>query len=165
MEPTCHKICNISTLEVEQPVATVDVGKVVSKSNAKRRKNKKNNLMDSIPVESEPVQPFGCQQANSVKKGANKLSKLERKALRQVKESLKELPSKEQAKLSEIPQEEEQEQEQQLVESELVIALADEPEPLQAATDEDCEHSVLKNISDAQLRRTLMRIIDKINYL
>lgn len=120
--------------------------------------------MDSIPVESEPVQPFGCQKTNSVKKGANKLSKLERKALRQVKESLKQIQSKEQAKkakLPEIPQEtdDEQEEEQEEAEFELDIVQAADPEVM-AATEE-----VLKNISDKRLRRTLRRIIGKINYL
>lgn len=125
--------------------------------------------MDSIPVESEPIQPFGCQQTNSVKKGANKLSKLERKALRQVKESLKKLQSKEQAekvKLPEIPQEEEPEEQEEEEEAaelefELNFAVADELE-VQAVTDEE---ALLKNIKDARLRRTLMRIINKINYL
>lgn len=166
-EPICY---NTPSLEVEQPVAAADAPKVAPKSNGKRRKNKKDNVMDSIPVESEPIQPFGCQQTNSVKKGANKLSKLERKALRQVKESLKKLQSKEQAekvKLPEIPQEEEQEvqeeeeEEAAELEFELNFAVADELE-VQAVTDEE---ALLKNIKDARLRRTLMRIINKINYL
>lgn len=165
-EPICYNTLSIPSLEVEQPVATADAPKVAPKSNGKRRKNKKDNVMDSIPVESEPIQPFGCQQTNSVKKGANKLSKLERKALRQVKESLKKLQSKEQAekvKLPEIPQEEEQEEEEEAaeLEFELNFAVADELE-VQAVTDEE---ALLKNIKDARLRRTLMRIINKINYL
>lgn len=160
-EPTCHKIQNIPTLEVEQPVATGDVAKVVPKSNAKRKKNKKNNFIDSMPVESEPVQAFGCQQPNSVKKGAKKLSKLERKALRQVKQSLKEAQLKEQAKLSEIPQEEEAEEEQKQQQAESESAQADEP--VQAASKEENAHAVLNNLSDVRLRCSLMRIIDKIN--
>lgn len=169
-EKVTEPICGIQSLEVEQPVATADAPKVAPKSNGKRRKNKKDNVMDSIPVESEPIQPFGCQQTNGVKKGANKLSKLERKALRQVKESLKKLQSKEQAekvKLPEIPQEEEQEEQEEEeeeaaeLEFELNFAVADELE-VQAVTDEE---ALLKNIKDARLRRTLMRIINKINYL
>lgn len=168
-EPICYNTLSIPSLEVDQPVATADAPKVAPKSNGKRRKNKKDNVMDSIPVESEPIQPFGCQQTNGVKKGANKLSKLERKALRQVKESLKKLQSKEQAekvKLPEIPQEEEQEEQEEEEEAaelefELNFAVADELE-VQAVTDEE---ALLKNIKDARLRRTLMRIINKINYL
>lgn len=114
-----------------------------------------------MPVESEPVQAFGCQQPNSVKKGAKKLSKLERKALRQVKQSLKEAQLKEQAKLSEIPQEEEAKEEQEQQQAESESAQADEP--VQAASKEENAHAVLNNLSDVRLRCSLMRIIDKIN--
>lgn len=155
-----NKPRNRLSSEVEHVIvpSTTDAHKVVTKSNSKRRKNKKNNLMDSIPIELEPVQPFGSQQACSIKKNPNKLSKLERKALRQIKESQKELKSKEPEKEAEISMIPEEQQQRAMVNIQ-------QSDNLESDGDSDDDRFALSNISNAQLRRTLRRIIYKINDL
>lgn len=152
-EEICDKPQNILSSEDIVP-STTDAHKVVTISNSKRRKikqNKKDEFMDSIPMESGPVQAFGSQQACSIKKNPNKLSKLERKALRQIKVSQKELKSKEPTKEAEISKNPEE------------IPQTDDDH--ESDGDSDDERFALSNISNAQIRRTLRRIIYKINDL
>ncbi|KAL7744638.1 hypothetical protein ACLKA6_017145 [Drosophila palustris] len=141
-------------------------------------------ILDSIPKEPESIQPFGNNQQRNSKKQNHKLSKLERKAIRrevkqsqigqlQVTEKIEEEKINPEKKGSEGESIDNQSEEKQSAEKENGEKKSESEKKDKDGSGEDSDSSadpqivcpLLKAVQDPQLRRTLVRIIKKLNCL